>query len=312
MAVSRDGTLAFQQQGTGWELVLVDADGRGNSEIVARGAFHYPRPSPDGRWIAVAQHTAGAGGDHEIRLLDLASDGARTFATGGENQLPLWTPDSKRIVYSHGTTRNGDLDLYWAPIDGSSEPEALLERPGSQIARALSSDGSLLLFDDVPAEGGGADIWLLPLAGEPQPVIASAADEHSGVLSPDDAWIAYVTDEWGEQEVWVRPLDGPGDASRIANGVGEPIWSPSGTEFYVRDAQGTVMLVELEGSERRPGAPRQFLDGAWVESYWHRGPNYGLTADGETLLMIRSGRSDGAAHLRVVFNWFGELERMWE
>ena len=43
--------------------------------------------------------------------------------------------------------------------------------------------------------------------------------------------MAYVSDETGRDEVYVRPFPGPGGRSQISSGGGtEPRWSPTGRE----------------------------------------------------------------------------------
>ena len=53
-----------------------------------------------------------------------------------------------------------------------------------------------------------SDIWALPLFGErkPFPVIQTQFRESLGMFSPDGQWIAYMTDETGEPNVYVQPF----------------------------------------------------------------------------------------------------------
>ncbi|NIQ54558.1 MAG: hypothetical protein GWN85_14100, partial [Gemmatimonadetes bacterium] len=44
----------------------------------------------------------------------------------------------------------------------------------------------------------------------PRPVIATPVNETSAVVSPDGRWIAYVSSETGEGEVYIRSFPEPG------------------------------------------------------------------------------------------------------
>ncbi len=39
--------------------------------------------------------------------------------------------------------------------------------------------------------------------GEPEIILGTPFDEHTGMLSPDDRWLAYVSNESGREEVYV-------------------------------------------------------------------------------------------------------------
>ena len=57
----------------------------------------------------------------------------------------------------------------------------------------------------------GLDLWVLPLKGTqaPQPFLRTRFTEVGPKFSPDGRWIAYVSDESGQYEVYVRPYPGP-------------------------------------------------------------------------------------------------------
>ena len=40
----------------------------------------------------------------------------------------------------------------------------------------------------------------------PVPLIRTAFDENQGSVSPDGRWIAYVSNETGRREIYVRPF----------------------------------------------------------------------------------------------------------
>ncbi len=77
-------------------------------------------------------------------------------------------------------------------------------------------------------------MWLLPMTGNrtPMPFLQTEFNEGGGSFSPDGKWIAYVSDESGKQEVYVRALDGTAGKWGISiNGGTSPRWSRDGKIF---------------------------------------------------------------------------------
>ena len=71
-------------------------------------------------------------------------------------------------------------------------------------------------------------------------------------FSPDGQWMAYVSDESGQDEVYVRPYPGPGQEHVIStNGGEEPVWSPDGRELFFRN-QDEVLVDADRGHDLRP------------------------------------------------------------
>ena len=93
-----------------------------------------------------------------------------------------------------------------------------------------------------------------------------------------------------------------------------PFWSRDGKELLYRDlSQGiNSVAVETEGDAFRPGRARLLFQGPFViladgNNYYHIAP------DGERFVMFQSEQdasTDGPELLRLVLNWFDELERI--
>ena len=126
--------------------------------------------------------------------------------------------------------------------DGSDEAEVLLTAENGQFPISWSRDGELLAFYEVNPLTR-RDIWVLPLEGdrEPTPFLVTPAGERAPMFSPYGRWLAYVSDESGRDEVYVRPYPGPGGRRQISpNGGTEPLWAPSGG---VADGQRFLMVM---------------------------------------------------------------------
>ena len=128
--------------------------------------------------------------------------------------------------------------------------------------------------------------------------------------------MAYVSDESGRREVYVRPFPDAG-ASRwqvSKNGGTEPLWSHGGRElFYVSsDEEMIAVQVTTEPTFSVDGQEILFSMG----TDYHREPvyrYYDVSADDQRFVMIRWLRhSDGSEipDLILVDNWLVELEQL--
>ncbi|HUU35762.1 MAG TPA: hypothetical protein VMW48_16965, partial [Vicinamibacterales bacterium] len=134
--------------------------------------------------------------------------------------------------------------------------------------------------------------------------------EGGPVFSPDGKWIAYVSDESGRFEIYVRPFPGPGEKWALsAAGGNEPVWPRNGRQIFYR-AGDTMMVVDVETTPSfSAGKPRKLFDNDYERSIalW---ANYDATPDGERLLMVRrEAPTAPPTHINVVLNWLDELKQ---
>ena len=68
----------------------------------------------------------------------------------------------------------------------------------------------------------------LEVDAEPTPLVVSPFDEKAITLSPDGRWLAYESDETGQNEIYVRPFpDIEGGKFTVSTGGGVmPVWGP--------------------------------------------------------------------------------------
>ena len=86
-----------------------------------------------------------------------------------------------------------------------------------QFPHSWSPDGNWLVFTEYHPVTK-ADLWVLPNEDEqkPQPWLQTPSEEFAARFSPDGRSVAYVSDESGRYEVYVRPFPGPGEKWQIS------------------------------------------------------------------------------------------------
>ena len=179
-----------------------------------------------------------------------------------------------------------------------------------------------MLRQDGPKTGGDLMVLALDGARRMTPLIQTAFNERNGEISPDGRWLAYESDESGQEEIYVRPFpDVNGGRWQVSTGGGsEPLWARSGRELFYRGPDGSLLgvAVAVEGSASfRAGRPAALVEGryyAGVGGGAAPGRTYDVSPDGQRFLMVKEGaEADQAAappSIVVVQNWLEELKRL--
>jgi len=152
-------------------------------------------------------------------------------------------------------------------------------------------------------------------AGTPRPFLDTPAQERGPIFSPDGRWVAYVSNQSGQNEVYVRPYPGQVPETTISTGGGqEPVWARDGSELFYRNGQH-MLVVQVETqptfSVERPQV--LFEDPYFFDTSLTRGmPSYDIHPDGERFVMVQTRSADNpeTTQLNVVLNWFEELKRL--
>jgi len=183
---------------------------------------------------------------------------------------------------------------------------------------AISPDDKFLLFrEENPSTG--QDLWLMPLdAGEAtqaRPWIQTPFNEMMPSFSPDGRFVAYVSNESGESEIFVaRFPDGSMRRQISTSGGSEPLWAANGREVFYRRRMGESDLLQVVAVDvaTQPsfsaGSPRAlFEEKSWTSDV--PSPMYAVTPDGQHFLLLKPSTVEPARQIHVVLNWFEELKR---
>jgi dipeptidyl aminopeptidase/acylaminoacyl peptidase len=303
--VSSSGTLLYVEPLPTATLEWIDRKGVRAPVAIPQGAPGWPRLSPDGRLAAI--HVGGPE-TRNVWLLDLDRSGSFRQLTIPGGGFPVWSHDGKSIVFM--SRHEGSANLYRVPADGSGPPVRVVSGERTKIPVSWSVRGVLAYYEI--AEATERDIWVVDLEGDqtPRPFVATAANELSPAFSPDGSHIAYVSNETGQNEVYVRPFPAPGAVTSISiDGGSEPAWSRNGAELFYRHGD-TLMKVPVRYSPRLDvGRPTPAIDESLLPGSGGNA-SYDVRADGSRFLMLRPPPGSSVDELRLVVNWAEALERL--
>ena len=288
--IARDGTLVYvpTRGESSARLVWVDRGGRPTAIGSDRLDYTHLDLAPDGRH-ALLNLEGGV-----IDLIDLQSGTRKQVARGG---FPIWSAKGDRVTF------RGDAGLLSAPTDGSAPPDLLVAQPGFVVPTSWNGvTGDLAYYDHRHFE-----IWIRSADGKTRRFLGAPGRKRSGRFSPDGKWMAFVSDETGDYQVYVTAYPGPGATVAVSRTGGlSPIWSADGRELFFR-LGGKVMATRMTGTQPPAFAtPVELFDGPFtLDLMGHQRED--LSPDGRSFLMVEN--SDDFP-IVIVQNWAVELQRL--
>ena len=312
-SVAHDGSLVYLsgQSFGGVQLIWVDAGGRELASIGQPQRFlQFPALSPQETQVAVA----GVEDDEEEVWIHDVERPVKTRITFSPSfdRRPLWSATGTEILFSSYRGTGRLHGIYRKPADGTGEAQLVhsTEQMNS-FASDWSADGRYIVYD-VHSQGGTTDIWYLKSQDEgtftAHPYLARTFTEKAARISPDGRWLAYVSDESGEFQVYVQRFPEGGDKIRVSyDGGMQPIWGNKGDRLYFV-ADETLFRAKVEWGESLAVSDPTPL----IQSVGLRGqqlsvhPQYDVSADGERFV-FRKPVGFANPVIRITQNWYEEF-----
>jgi len=277
--------------------------------------------SPDGRRIAMTLLT-DLGTDIWVKQLPTGPVSRLTLYPG-QDRAPAWTADGRSITFlsdrpiSPDTTRReNSFSLWEQAADGTGQPRLVWGNDAPTDA-FRSPDGRWIVLgaNGRTAKSEGGDILAVRpgVDSAPLQMVATEYEEKGAALSPDSRWLAYVSNEQGDNEVFVRPFPDVNSGKRqVSNGGGSaPVWAHNGRElFYIGGGNMNVVTIH-PGPPFTADPPRVLFaipDGVRAGSL-ARG-TFAVAPDDQRFLMVRDNSWEelaGTPTVVVVENFFDEL-----
>ncbi|GAC1515266.1 MAG: hypothetical protein NVS1B11_31920 [Terriglobales bacterium] len=305
-----NGEILVTQTGKGAsvsQLTWFDRSGKATSTVGMPGLYNNVSLSPDGRRVASDQP------DLDGRRIDIWLHGPSPSATTrltfdpGLDQSPIWSGDSKQILFN--SNRKLNFQIFLRNVDGSGSDQQLID-PGPGVlvnAWDWSHDAKYVLF------GKGNELWSVSWPERvAKPLLQAKWTIRNAQFSPDRRWIAYASNETGNMEIYVSSFPDVNGKWQVSSAGGqEPRWRRDGKELFYVSAEGKMMAVAVKTGTR-------FEAGSAVPlfSTHRRQPvsaqdvfSYDVSGDGQRFLIITKANEANFAPPSVFLNWASEIEK---
>jgi hypothetical protein len=227
-AVSQNGLMVYQLGNAASaksSLVWFDRSGKSLADFdPGENTIIDVRLSPDNKRVAFASGTG-------IWTIDLARK-TKTRITFDQQivQEPTWSPDGKTLMFSARMAKGGgNVEIRSKAADGSGAEKTLIAEQNNYHYPAWSPDGKYLTY--IWGDGEKmVSFWMVPVTGDAKPVAvvqppSPQSNIYSYRVSPDSRWLAYVSDESGQQEIYITSFpEGKGKWKVSSNGGAYPSW----------------------------------------------------------------------------------------
>ncbi len=259
----------------------------------------FPELSPDGKFVAFSRDVPS-----DIWILDIEKSlTSRLTSDAAEDSFPVWSPDGRTIVFR--STRDGLGNLYTRAVGAVEGDKPLLKDEAPKFPTDWSRDGKYIAYFT-----SAGDIWALPVSGEsgerkPLRVTQTKFNESDAKFSPNGRWIAYVSNEPGQPQVYIQSFPEPGFKQQVSTAGGIlPRWSYDGKElFYIELPNLMAVPVKEAGSSLQIGSPASLfslrvplLDNVAADG---RFLSFSSLASGSNSTTTQSS----PAHIVVIQNW---------
>jgi serine/threonine protein kinase len=307
-SISQNGRMLFQAGNAaiaGNRMVWLDRKGKELDAVNDRSYSTFDlRLSPDGKRVAYA---TGNG----VWTTDLERK-TRTRITFDSQPIvqPAWSPDGKELLFAVNVAQGGgNVEIRSKASDGSGQEKTLIPANNYRFP-GWSPDGKYLTY--IWGEGESmTSFWIVPVAGGKPIAMVQAPSAQSNIalyrVSPDSRWVAYVSDESGQGELYITSFpEGKGKWRVSTNGAAYPAWSANGRELFYKNFTDEfyVCPVTPKGAEMEVGTPEHLFH-ATNQAV---GVSFDVAADGNRLL-VNLSEDETSAPLKFVSDWTAELKK---
>ena len=311
--VAVDQTLVYlDSSGSGQQqLVWLDRRGEKTGEIgPVQEAIGSPALSPDERLVAV---TATEGSNQDVWVYDITRGVRTRLSTSPEiENRPVWSPAGDELAFI--SIRAGNSDIFLRQADGSGEEKVLAGTTRREYVSDWSRDGKYLLYH-LEGPEPGPDLWYLERnedgsGWEPHRFSPTPFGEFVPRLSPDGRYVAYVSDESGQAEVYVQPFPEGGRKVTVSSNGGTKVrWSRDGKELFYVEGETLVAVSVSSGSSLSVGSANRLFEHPGLRPGGNYAP-YDISADGQRFILaepVAEGADAPEPSIRVVQNWYEEF-----
>ncbi|MEP7341047.1 MAG: LpqB family beta-propeller domain-containing protein [Acidobacteriota bacterium] len=254
---SRNGLTAFspdgkrivftsERRGIGYQLWLMDADGRNQTQLTADAQALAPSWFPDGARIAFVSIRQ----NHQtISSLTLDTRKERILSDATTIEIPRMSPDGTRLAFTY--TPGGFYNIGAINAESGNPEQLTFERRFTGFP-CWSPDGQSLAFQ--MRQGDNMQILMMPSkGGAPTQLTFGRGDNWPYSWSPDGDKIAFAGSRNGVWNIWwisrsTRTMKRLTDNTRPGVVMRFPDWSPLGNQIVYEQCElaGNINVISLK------------------------------------------------------------------
>jgi serine/threonine protein kinase len=299
--VSQNGTLIFAPGTfTSFHRNLVWMDRKGNASNITAEVkpYAFPALSPDGKRIALTLQ----GSTFDVWTYDLGRETFTKVSFGGDDYRPRWSPDGKMLAYD--SSKTGQQQVFVKPATGQGPERMVTDGPENKELYDWTANSREVIFGR-ENKVTGWDLYTAAVEGDrqPRPLVEGPFNQTQARASPDGKWLAYVSDESGQQEVFVQAMDDPSVRVQVSREGGSgPRWARSGKELFYGTETQIFSVTFAADKNFQPNKPTLLFEDKreWTGYDVGRNDKFAVARDVDV--------EAGSAHINVVLNWFEELK----
>ena len=306
-AVSDSGLL-IAQTGSGVTLsqpVWFDRMGKEVGVVGKPDVYGNVSIAPDGRSVAVDIIDVGSL-NTDVWTYDLRRGSTKRLTFDpGIDVVPVWSPDSTRLVFS--SNRHFSFDLFMKNIDGAQEEKSIVHDEPNKIPTDWSKDGRYILYTR------GTDLWFLTLQNlKSSQFLKAVSLLRSGQFSPDGKWVAYASNETGKWEIYVTSFPEPRGKWQVSTGGGEqPRWRGDGKELFYLSSEGKMMAAPTTiGANFDAGVPVALFQATPQQQVSSNDTAvFDVSRDGQRFLINTPVKQAETQPMSILLNWPAKLNK---
>ena len=202
---------------------------------------------------------ANQSGNKEVVIMNWDGSGRNVITSDNNvNTSPNWSPDNRKIIYSHYTQRQGsaqkNVTMFIHDLE-TKKRSILSNKNGTNTAGSFSPDGKFVYL--TISKNGQPDIYKINLDGDQIAHLTkgpSGAMNVEAAVSPNGSQIAFSSDRGGKPMIYIMDNDGS-NVKRLTihgNYNSTPAWSPDGKKiaFTGEDGKFTdVFIMNTDGTD---------------------------------------------------------------
>jgi serine/threonine-protein kinase len=308
-ALSQAGDLVYVSAASPRATSVLRVDARGREQplvSIASGLVGAVSLARDGRRLLLTRYDRRR---FTLEVLDVPRGVVTRVGADGSPHAAVWSPDGERFAFSANLGGARNANLFLQPADARAEAARLVTSSQHADPGTWTGDGRWLVYAELDPVHG-RDLWKLDMTTrQATPFRRTPAGERFPGVAPDGRWLAYASDETGDEQVYMEAFPAGGKRVQLSSDGGtEPLWSSDGRRVFFRS--GNRLFSVTIGADASVSAPSLVLEGQFDDAVTIGPVGYAVAPDGQHFYFLRTqDRAPEPTRINVVLGWANELEQ---